>query len=71
MSKVATGGHLGHSNREAIEFKISADSKKSASKSSVLDKRRAEFQLLKELVTKAPWDNAFTGAGIHRSWLLF
>lgn len=70
MSKVATGGHLGHSNHEAIEFKISADSRKSASKSSVPDKRRADFRLLKEFVTEVPWENAFAGAGEYHCWSL-
>ncbi|KAF4795393.1 hypothetical protein TURU_093182 [Turdus rufiventris] len=69
MSKVVTGAYLGHSDHgaiEAIEFKISVDRRKSASKSSILDERRAELRLLKELVTKVPWENAFAeGRGLE------
>ncbi|KAJ7399311.1 hypothetical protein BTVI_116089 [Pitangus sulphuratus] len=49
VSKVETGGCLGHSNHEVIKFKISVDRRKSTSKTSTLDMRRAEFRLLREL----------------------
>ncbi|KAJ7415481.1 hypothetical protein WISP_78132 [Willisornis vidua] len=48
-SKVEIGGHLGHSDHEAIEFEISVIRRKSASKTSTLDIMRAEFRLLREL----------------------
>ncbi|KAJ7395427.1 Serine/threonine-protein kinase DCLK1 [Pitangus sulphuratus] len=44
------GGCLGHSEHKVIEFKISVDRRKNASKSSALDMRRADFRLLRELV---------------------
>ncbi|KAJ7420290.1 Sodium/calcium exchanger 3 [Willisornis vidua] len=49
MSKAEIGGHLGHSDHEVIEFKISVDRRKSANKTSALDMRRADFRLLREL----------------------
>ncbi|KAJ7421823.1 hypothetical protein WISP_41053 [Willisornis vidua] len=51
-SEVEIGGHPGHSDHEAFEFKISVDRRKSASKTSTLDTRRADFRLLRELVSK-------------------
>lgn len=53
-SDVKIGGCLGHINHKMIEFRISFDRRKSASKTSGLDMGRAEFNLLKELVSKAP-----------------
>ncbi|KAJ7401156.1 rna-directed dna polymerase from mobile element jockey-like [Pitangus sulphuratus] len=46
LSKVKIGGHLGHSNHKGIEFKISVDRRKSASKTSMLDMKRTDFILL-------------------------
>lgn len=63
MSKVDIGGHLGQSDH-AVEFKISVDSRKSADKISTLD-MRAEFRLLRELISKVPLENTFAGAEVH------
>ncbi|KAJ7425324.1 hypothetical protein BTVI_03206 [Pitangus sulphuratus] len=50
MSEVEICGCLGHSDHEVIEFKIiSFDSRKSANKTSTLDRRRADFWLPREL----------------------
>ncbi|KAJ7412527.1 hypothetical protein BTVI_46127 [Pitangus sulphuratus] len=43
INKAEIVDHLGHSNHEEIEFKISVDRKKSASKISTLDMRRVDF----------------------------
>ncbi|KAJ7395040.1 adaptin ear-binding coat-associated protein 1 [Pitangus sulphuratus] len=71
LRKVEIGGHLGHSDHKVIEFKISVDRRKSASKTSTLDMRRAAFRLLRELLSKVPWENVFADAGIHQCWSLF
>lgn len=42
MSEVVTGGYLSHSNHEGIKSEISDNRRKSASKMSALDKRRAD-----------------------------
>ncbi|KAJ7396027.1 rna-directed dna polymerase from mobile element jockey-like [Pitangus sulphuratus] len=49
MSDVVIEGHFGHNDHEAIEFKMSADRRKSTSKTSILDMRRADFRLLREI----------------------
>lgn len=71
MSKVRIGGCLGHTDNKVIKFKISVDRKKSASKTPALDMRRADFRLLRELVSKVPWENIFAGAGVHHCWSHF
>lgn len=59
--------HLATATMEEIEFKISVDWRKSASKTSTLDMRRDDFRLLWELVSKVPWEKVFAGGGIHQS----
>lgn len=52
------GGFIGHSNHEEIKFKISADRRKTASKTSTLDMKWAKFRPFWELVSEVPWENA-------------
>ncbi|KAJ7404952.1 hypothetical protein WISP_142594 [Willisornis vidua] len=49
-SKVEIGGCLDHSNYDLMEFKISVNRSKSAMKTLILDMRRADFRLLRDLV---------------------
>ncbi|GAB0180024.1 hypothetical protein GRJ2_000467700 [Grus japonensis] len=71
MGEVAIGGHLGHSDHEVVEFKIFGDRRKTATKTSTLDMRRADFRLLRELVSQVPWETALEGIGVHQCWSLF
>lgn len=54
VNEAVVGGNLGHNDHEVNEFKIFADMRKSASKSSTLDMRRTDFRLIRELVSKVP-----------------
>ena len=47
------------------------DRSKTASKTLTLNMGRADFRLLKELVSKVPWESAFEGIGVHECWSLF
>ncbi|KAJ7399564.1 hypothetical protein BTVI_113959 [Pitangus sulphuratus] len=49
VSEAEIGGHLGHSDHEVIEFKISVERRKNINKTSAQDMRRADFRLLREL----------------------
>ncbi|GAB0186493.1 hypothetical protein GRJ2_001114600 [Grus japonensis] len=71
MGEVAIGGRLGHSDHEVVEFKIFGDRRKTATKTSTLDMRRADFRLLRELVSQVPWETALEGIGVHQCWSLF
>lgn len=66
ISKVESG----HSNCDGLKFKIPGDMRKSASKMSALDMRRAELQAAQG-ISKVPWDNAFSGAEVYQCWSLF
>lgn len=68
---MVVGGLFADRDHEAVEFKISGDREKTASKASTLDMRRPDLRLLRELASKAPWENAFEGVGVHQCWLLF
>lgn len=59
MSKVKIGSCLGHNDHKEIQFIISIDRRKSASKTSALDMRRTDFRLFRELVSEVPWENTF------------
>lgn len=52
MGEVTVSGHLGH---EVIKFKIFGDGRKIVTKTSTLNMSRADFRLLRELVSKIPW----------------
>lgn len=54
---MVVGGLFGDRDHEVIDFKISGDRRKTASKASILDMldmRRSDFRLLRELVNKVP-----------------
>ncbi|XP_052628596.1 uncharacterized protein LOC128134646 [Harpia harpyja] len=71
MGEVVIGGWLGHSDHKVVEFQIIGDRRKTASKTSTLDMGRADFRLLRGLVSKVPWESAFEGIGVHECWSLF
>ncbi|GAB0177896.1 hypothetical protein GRJ2_000254900 [Grus japonensis] len=71
MGELAIGGCLGHSDHEVVEFKIFGDRRKTDTKTSTLDMRRADFRLLRELVSQVPWETALEGIGVHQRWSLF
>ncbi|KAJ7396276.1 hypothetical protein BTVI_146820 [Pitangus sulphuratus] len=65
VNEVEIDGHFGHNDHKAIEFKISTDRRKTASKTSTLDIRRADFGLLRELVGDMTymWQERTAGTG--------
>lgn len=54
MCEVAIGGHLGHSDRKVVEFNIFGDRRKTDTKTSTLDMRRAVFSLFGEQLVRSP-----------------
>ncbi|MGZ7263549.1 hypothetical protein ACXWQS_09520, partial [Streptococcus pyogenes] len=71
VGDVVIGGRLGHSDHEVVEFKIYGDRRKSATKTSSLDMGKADFRLLRELVSKVPWETALEGLDVHQCWSFF
>ena len=66
VGAVAIGSRLSHSDHEVVEFRTYGDRRKSATKTSALDTGKADFRLLRELVSKVPWETAFEGIGVHQ-----
>lgn len=69
MREVEIGSCLDHSDHEAIKFKISVK-RKSASKTSSLDLRRADCKLLRASVSEVLQENVFAHAGVYECWSL-
>jgi len=68
---VMVGGYGGHSDHEMVEFKIFSVMRKKDSRVASLNFRRANFKLLQELFSRAPWESAFEGLRVHRCWSVF
>lgn len=60
---MVVGGLFADRDHEAVEFKISGDRRKTASKASTLDMRTPDLRLLRELASKAPRENTFEDIG--------
>jgi len=54
---------VGRSDHKVIELQNVGDRRKPASKTSTLDMGRVDFRLLKELISKVPWESVFEGIG--------
>ena len=54
VGDMAIGSHLGHSDHEVVELRFYGDRRKTATKTSALDMGKADFRLLRELVSKVP-----------------
>ena len=61
MGEVVIGGCLGHNDHKVVEFQIVDKKRKTADKTSTQDMGRADFRLLRELISKVPWESAFEG----------
>jgi len=51
-------GSFGYSDHEMVEFKILRAARRAYSKLSILDFRRTDFGLFKDLLGRVPWDKA-------------
>ncbi|GAB0179874.1 hypothetical protein GRJ2_000452700 [Grus japonensis] len=64
-------GSLDCSDHEMVEFKILRAARRAHSKLTILDFRRADFGLFRDLLGRIPWDKALEGRVAQESWLLF
>ena len=71
VSNVKLKGSLEYSDHEMVEFEILRVSKRVCSKFATLDFRRADFELLRELLGRVTWKKALEGRGAQESWLVF
>lgn len=64
------GGSLGCSDHALVEFVILKNAGLAKSRAKTLCFRRANFWLLKELLSGVPWDTVLKGMGTEQSWQL-
>jgi len=67
---VKVGGSFGTSDHEMVEFRILCGGNRARSRITILDFRRTNFVLFKELLGRIPWVRALEGRGVQESWLL-
>ena len=71
VGDVVVGSCLGQSGHEMVEFSILGEARKGTRKTAVLDFRRADFELLRTLVGRGPWEAVLKGRGVQEGWALF
>ncbi|CAM4545620.1 unnamed protein product [Lepidochelys olivacea] len=71
IGEAKVDGNLGGSNHEMVEFRILTQGRKESSRIQTLDFRKADFDSLRELMGKIPWENNMRGKGVQESWLYF
>ncbi|GAB0177917.1 hypothetical protein GRJ2_000257000 [Grus japonensis] len=70
VGNVKLKGSLGCSNHEMVEFKILRAARRTHSKLTTLDFRRADFSLFRDLLGRVRWDKALEGRGAQESCLV-
>ena len=71
IREVKIGGSLGCSDHTLVEFVILKNAGLAKSRAKTLYFRRANFRLLKELLSGIPWETVLKGMGTEQSWQLF
>ncbi|GAB0183953.1 mitochondrial enolase superfamily member 1 [Grus japonensis] len=71
VGDVKLKGSLGCSDHKMVEFRILRAARRAHSKLTILDFRRADFGLFRDLLGRIPWDKALEGRGAQDSWLIF
>jgi len=71
LVNVKLNGSLGCSDHEMVDFKILRAARRTHSKLTTLDFRRADFGLFRDLFGRVLWDKALEGKGGKKSWLIF
>lgn len=70
VGDIKVGGSLGCCDHRIVEFRILKDGRKAKSRTTILDFRRADFNLFRDLLGRFPWFMALDRRGIQESWLL-
>jgi len=68
IEDVKSGGSLGCSDHEMVEFRILHEGRRARSRITTLDFRRANFGLFKDLLEGTPWVRALKVREVQESW---
>jgi len=71
VEDVKAGGSLGCSDHEMVEIRILSEGSRVINRIKILDFRRANFGLFKELLGGISWVRALEGTGVQECWSLF
>ncbi|CAM5130495.1 unnamed protein product, partial [Natator depressus] len=71
VGEAKVDGNLGGSDHEWVEFRILTQGRKESSRIQTLDFRKADFDSLRELIGRIPWENNMTKEGVQDSRLYF
>ncbi|CAM4681894.1 unnamed protein product [Lepidochelys kempii] len=71
VGEAKVDGNLGGSDHQMVEFRILTQGRKESSRIRTLDFRKADFDFLRELMGKIPWENNMRGKRVQESWLYF
>ncbi|XP_048785457.1 uncharacterized protein LOC125685961 [Lagopus muta] len=70
VGDVKVGDCLGQSDHEIVEFSILGDVRRVTTKTAILNLKRADFDLLRTLVARVPWESLLKGKGVQEAWTL-
>ena len=68
VDKVAVSGTLGESDHVILEFLILTEAKAECSQTRTLDFRKANFNKLRTMISKIPWQVTLTRKGAQEGW---
>ena len=68
VGDVKVGGHLGQSDHEMLDFSILVESWRGVSRTATLDLQRADFNLLRTMVERVPWEVVLESVGAQEGW---
>uniref|UniRef100_K7F0X2 Endonuclease/exonuclease/phosphatase domain-containing protein n=1 Tax=Pelodiscus sinensis TaxID=13735 RepID=K7F0X2_PELSI len=71
IGEVEVGDNLGRSDHEMVDFRILTKGRKESSKIHTLDFKKADFDSLRDLMGRIPWDANVMGKGVQDSWQYF
>ncbi|PKU41091.1 glycerol kinase [Limosa lapponica baueri] len=71
VRNVKLKGNLGCADHEMVEFKILRAVRRTHSKLTTLNFRRAVFGFFRDLLGGVSWDKALEGRGAQESWVIF
>uniref|UniRef100_K7F1Q8 Reverse transcriptase domain-containing protein n=1 Tax=Pelodiscus sinensis TaxID=13735 RepID=K7F1Q8_PELSI len=71
IGDVEVGDNLGSSDHEMVDFRILTKGRKESSKIHTLDFKKADFDSLRDLMERIPWDVNMKGKGVQDSWQYF